>query len=73
MDLAEIMQQWCCSIFESSILCSFDSLCNPNLYAEVTHYHKLFCISLRKIEQEEEEEEEKGEISHIFSAFYFVS
>jgi hypothetical protein len=33
----------------------------------------LFCISLRKIEQEEEEEEEKGEISHIFSAFYFVS
>jgi hypothetical protein len=71
MDLAEIMQQWRCSIFESSILCSFDFLCNPNLYVEVAHYHKLSCISLRKTKQEEEEE--KGEIFDTFSAFYFVS
>lgn len=71
MDLAEIMQQWCCSIFESSILCSFDSLCNPNLYAEVAQYLKLSCISLRETEQEEEEE--KSEISDTFSAFYFLS
>ncbi len=73
MDLAKIMQQWCCSIFESSILCSFDSLCNPNLYAEVAHYHKLCGVSMRKMKQEEEEEEEEEEERVRFLILFLLS